>query len=264
MYTSLARPSPDVLCKAVKDVVGLDFNPTKDEEAAAAAILVGKLLANSELADELANSLARHSRPAPPTQMHRTEQFGSAQLRTIDARVLADDPLQRDFPSESTLDLTPEAKSWPVLSAIDKSFITISPEVLGFHPPSSCIEWNADVEKKWELLLSAAERKVSSKPNYLQWFKTKFSSGFSSSITQEAKNYSVFILETDKHKSTAHFLFDPCTLYVLVVRPQGKESRFEVAVEDTDRLATKLVSAFDGHEDYARFALRSMSKAFLI
>jgi hypothetical protein len=67
--------------------------------------------------------------------MHRTEQFGSAQLRTIDARVLADDPLQRDFPSESTLDLTPEAKSWPVLPAIDKSFITISPEVLGFHPP---------------------------------------------------------------------------------------------------------------------------------
>lgn len=153
--------SPDIVCKALRDVVGLDFDATDSSEVSAAAVLISKLSENAEIADELADSIARHSRPMLLDQASLANQYRHVLLRTVQAQTLADDPLQDDHPSESTAeaslrqaslasakrhDDTPaELKIWADVHAIDKAFVTISPEKLGFHPGSTCIEWSSEV-----------------------------------------------------------------------------------------------------------------------
>jgi hypothetical protein len=269
--------SPDVVSKALKDVMDLDFDATDSAEVSAAAVLIRKLSENAEVADELADSIARHSQSTFSGQASIANRYRNITLRTIRAKVIPDDPLQNDYPSESSAEMsvrrgapatnrdydTPaELKTWAEVHSIDKSYVTVSPEKLGFHPKSICVEWSTDVESKWGELLHIAEMKVSSPTRFLSLFRDRLNKKIRYSTEHAAKNYNVFKLEVGQNKSAAHFLFDPDTLYVLVILNDITTRRFEVSVDDTENLAKKLVNAFEGHQDYAKHALNSMCKAF--
>lgn len=102
MSDPTALASPDVLCKAIKDVIGLEFNPQIAAEVSAAGILVEQLLDNTETAQDLAQSVARHYREVPVGYVTIVKRYQNVQLRTVQSDVVAGDPFQEDYPSESS------------------------------------------------------------------------------------------------------------------------------------------------------------------
>ncbi|UGQ47826.1 hypothetical protein [Massilia endophytica] len=263
----------DVLCRAVKDVVGLDFDASKPQELAAARLIVDKLVDNAQLAGDLASSIARQSRPAEPGHDTLLAGLHNARLRTAPARMVENDPAADDYPAESSVELglapavaasantyTPE--DWDILSALDKAYVTVSPERLGFHPLAIRSEWGGDIESKWFDFLARAEQKVGSRTGHTRWLLDWWRKDYATTAKQAGKNYGIWTLEAGPQKAAAHFIFDPGTLYVLVIKAKGEESRFAVPVDNVDDFTANLVQAFEGHEDYAKLVLNSMTKLF--
>lgn len=276
--------SPDLLCTALRDVTGVDFDATIPSEVAAAALLVKKLSESPDVANHLADSLARHSRSAPENNIGSIHPPHHVTLRRVKSPIPREELLPEDFPSEASSkvffpDLISSAaggaitlielKRWDDADSVAQrhhsEYVMYSPQVLGFHANKDPVNWSSDTELKWGKFLQLAETKISSREPEKSHYSMLFSRAWRDlrnkliySAEQKAKNYSVVELKAGTGKSTAHFLFEPNNLYVVIIYNDAKTLQSKVQASDIDTFAKEIVDAFGGHKDYAKGALESL------
>lgn len=275
---------PDLFCRALFDVLGVKFDANNASEVEAAAILVRKLTENAETASALADSVTLHSRAKLTEDAPLIKSVRNVSLRKIAPQASASQILRDDLPSESSSEIavndcvqdaestylnSSELGHWEggevLAQRHHSSYVIYSPEVLGFHAAPDKVDWSTATEDKWEKFLHLAEMKITPSLEKITRRSNFFTRTWSDlrkkiiySAEHKAKNYGVVELKAGVGKSAAHFLFEPNSLYVVIIFNETKTLQSKLHVDDVDLFAKDIVNAFGGHEDYAKGTLESL------
>jgi len=274
--------SPEVLCKALKDVLALEFDFASPSELAAAAVLSQKLMADPDMATTLAKIVAQYS-VGGKVDVHRRRAAPFPALLRSNTTVVQDISAL-DWPTESNSERAEGREIAEVRVASTTAqdvdlfeggervalrnyhLVIYSPEVLGFPTETPKADWSKNTIVKWEHFFRLAEDIVSTRTtlpkkrrsNYLARALHSVRNQLSFSAEHKARNYSIVEYRAGEWKTHVHVLYDPDTLYVVVTRNEATTLRSMVRVENPDFFAKEIVDAFEGHRDNAMEAITSL------
>lgn len=282
-YTTAA--SPEALCNALRDVLAVEFNAENPSELAAAAVLTQKLMGNSDIANILAERIAKYGLDAqePNFRLRGSRSFQALRKPKLAER--KEEISWADFPSEATSErnTTEKYSKQPVSHLLaldpDPGFFTggdllahrnnllvfYSPEVLGFPAETATVSWSVKILRKWDHFLQLAANRIvtsvsagtnRSKVTQRTWPELQNDLVFSSQ--HKAKNYSIVEHKAGIDRTAVHVLFEPDTLYVVATFNEETTLRSKVHEEDLDVFVKEIVGAFGGHKGNAKSALTSL------
>lgn len=260
------KTSPEAMCSALRDVTGLEFDPTRPEERAAALILLQKLLASPTKAEALSTSIVQHMYGTPAATA-----LPAFTPKTVPRPIDASDTFDDDLPTQSSqgkkwVDEWRELRSLDFLSLenldvfVQKtptSWILCEPKIIGFHETkSSAQSWSIEAGQEWHEFLIATERLLNTK-RWGAMFETKKLAH----AEHAARNYSIVHLRAGDNQVAAHFVFTANELYYLV---NYNDRRFadKVLLGEVETFSQHLVGALGGHESEAQATVTSLRSIF--
>jgi hypothetical protein len=265
-------PSPQALCAAVQDVMGMAFDADNASDLAAAAVLASKLAVDPDMSGRLANRLVHQhgaTGSGSAAAIAGGSELSSLSFRTVpgsagrtpvaeedwptravphsyDRTAAADDLRSVDYEPLGTVDAIVQRQ--PALAGIRR------PEFLGF---AGDIAWTGDPVSRWRLFLEDAEHRLSARPGMLERFRALVGRKKIAMAEHAAQNYGVVNLLAEDFKCSSHFLFDDSKLYYIVIREE-QQVRNSCTIDQVEAFTQDFLSAFGGNGEDARSTLASL------
>lgn len=266
-------PSPQALCAAVEDVMGVAFDAGSATDLAAAAVLANKLALDPDMSGRLASRLVQRNSqaaatgaavgaagmPDPANLSFRTVPGTAGQTAIAEEDLptraaphsygraaAAGDLRSVDYESLGTVDAIVQRQ--PALAGIRR------PEFLGF---TGNIAWSGDPLSRWRDFLADAEHRLPAKAGLVERLRALMGRKKIAMAEHAAQNYGVVNLLAGDAKSSSHFLFDDSHLYYVVIRDK-RQVRNSCTIDQVESFTHDFVSAFGGNEDDARTILASL------
>lgn len=263
-------PTPQALCAAVTDVVGLAFDADIQADVAAAAVLAQKLAEDPEQSGVLATRLVQHGSPLSGVALPG---LNNAAFRTVAGTAASSFIADEDLPTRA-VPLGTVYSPQPVnlrsfdlesLGPVD-AFVLRHPQIAGVKRPeflgfAGSFDWSGDPVSRWRDFLQDAETRLSTRAGVFLRLRAMLGWKKFTMAEHVAQNYGFVNLMDGASKSSCHFLFDNDNLYYLVENKHG-QVRHSCNIDQVERFTRDIVDAFDGNEDDARFALASLRMAF--
>lgn len=262
-------PTPEALCSAVQDVVGLEFSAASPADVAAAAVLAQKLAEDPQQSGGLASRLIHHG---PPLNGAPLPDLGNLNFRTVagtaaSSSIADEDKPTRSVPPTAGVPLRADSlRSFDLesLGPVD-AFVLRKPKLGGIKRPeflgfAGTIDWSGDPVSRWRDFLQDAEGRLTARISVFQRLRNLVGGKKIAMAEHVAKNYSFVNLMDGGNKLSCHVLFDNEKIYYLVVNNQ-RQVRHTCNIDQLDLFTRDFLSAFDGNEGDARSTLASLRVA---